>query len=147
MDVTAFEADEWEGATWNEVVELIPKGMQPPVSSVHNYLGFPAVQSRWTTIDQPSLTLALQVRHGARICKHFGAAVLLIVAGLSCVVAFVLMVVWISLYWLLTQLLFKTAALLRVVYDEPMITECHHDSATISPGPREQKPEIGSDKL
>jgi hypothetical protein len=29
------------------------------------------------------------------------------------------MIVWIGLYWFLTQLLLKTAALLRVVYEEP----------------------------
>ena len=84
--------------------------------------------------------MALQVRHGAHVCKRFGAVVFLIAAVVGCVVAFVLMIVWISLYWILTHLLFKTATLLRTVYEEPTVT------AKVLSVPNEHRAENGSDE-
>lgn len=109
--------------------------------------GFNQFQPFSTTVDRPSLTLASQVRHGARICKRLGAVVFLIVAISGCVVAFVLMIIWVSLYWLLTHLLFKTATLLRVVYDEPTVTDRRRDSAKDLSTPDEHKSETGSENL
>ena len=48
---------------------------------------------------------------------------LFIVTLAGCVIAFCLMIVWIGLYWILTQLLFMTATLLRTVYEEPTAIE------------------------
>jgi hypothetical protein len=97
-------------------------------------------------MDRPSLTLASQVRHGAHFCKRFGAVVFLIAAISGCVVAFVLMLVWVSLYWILTHLLFKTATLLRTVYGEPIVTNLRRDSAKFLAVPNEHSPENGSDE-
>lgn len=38
MDVTAFETEEADSLTWDEVVERVPQSIQTPVSSVWNYL-------------------------------------------------------------------------------------------------------------
>ena len=108
--------------------------------------GFNQFQRFHTTMDRPSLTLESQVRHGVHVCGRFGAVVFLIVAISGCVVAFVLMVVWISLYWLLTQLLFKTSSLLRVVYDEPVVSDRRRDSAKDLSLPEEHKSDDGSNE-
>lgn len=62
------------------------------------------------------LTVHVQVGH---VC----GVVVFIISLAGCAVAFILMLTWIGLFWILTQLLLKTTALLRIVYEEPVVAD------------------------
>lgn len=122
MDASAFEADVDDNVSCADLYDKLPANVKGAVRAMHYYEMVPADS------DSGQIETILLVARGL-------AKAGLVVAALACCAwAFALLLAWICLFWLQTQLLLKLSAILCVCYEVPKKSRQGQNDAGSSPG-------------